>query len=140
MRPLSLPSAGASAQTCSRPSRIRPFRLQMFLLMARAAAAVGRGELRRDHVATVVVLGLVEAIGAGDLALRLVAACRQHESEQPKSQPPPQDRHSEPSTPPKNRRPRQFMTPEPPRFGSGTTYGPESYVGRSIGQTAMDLH
>src|SRR5262245_64099061 len=107
MRPLSLPSAGASAQTCSRPSRIRPFRLQMFLLMARAAAAVGRGELRRDHVATVVVLGLVEAIGAGDLALRLVAACRQHESETTKSKTPPQHRHNKPSTLPTNTRPSQ---------------------------------
>src|SRR5215510_8759215 len=72
----------------SRPSRIRSFRLQVFLLVAGAATAVSRGELGRDHVATVVVPGLVEAVGAADLALRLITARRQHEGEQSDRQPP----------------------------------------------------
>src|SRR5262247_1531887 len=101
MRPPLIAESRRWPQARSRPSRINPFRLQVFLLVALAAATMGRRQRGRDHVAAVVVPGLVEAVRALDFALRLVATGRQRESEQPKNQSSPQNPHNEPSTPPK---------------------------------------
>src|SRR5206468_725392 len=139
---LSAPRAGAANQAGSRDfedTPIRPARtrrsgrrasggrsLQVLLLLTRAAAAVRRGELGRDHVAALVVHGLVEPVGAVDFALRLVAASRQHEGEQPERQPPSPGPHEEPS-PPENGR----HDPGQPT-GSGTRASvPAEHPGRT---------